>query len=245
MLKKIRTSIIALLTIINFIGIILLFSSILNYNEKRISKREISDGLQKFPIYFNKKQIQILQVNNTNYTKEAKLKNLSNKKPSLISYYFDFTIIFVLLYLYFCMTLIFSFMVQESECNNCCCGCCKNDCSSVDCNCNCGNGDRGILFFLIIIFIIILIYYSTKIVGKHLSRYISLSFISIINFFIIITSLISLVYDDQASIKYNLFISSILFLCNIMGIILPNLNICKNLRYKENLHYEINIFFIS
>ena len=41
------------------------------------------------------------------------------------------------------------------------------------------------------------------------------------------------------TIKYNVIISTFYFLCNLLGMILPNLKKCENLRYEYNPSLEI------
>ena len=226
---KIRSTIIVSLTIINFIGIILLFSSIFNDNAKDIHRKEkISRNVIILPTY----------LNSTNNINDAKYISKLSFFPS----YKKTIIILELINLYFCFTLLFSFIVGENECDDCCCGCCKH-CGCGNCDCNCSNsrdGEGGIIFLLIMIIIILLMYFLTKLCGKHLSRYISLSFISLNNFLIILMSLISFTSYEQNNINYNISVSSFLFICNFFGIILPNLNNCENLRYVHNPNNEIN-----
>ena len=244
MVQKIRTSIIVMLTIINFIGVFSLFLCITSYGAKGTNKpyhkRNLLDN-------FNLNDKNILEYemtlkNNSNYNIK-KNRKLSYKNP-LLYFYNNSILILTLIYLFFCITLVFSFCIDDNECECHCCRCCQGGCGHCDCNCNCnnngGNDAVALIACLIIILIFIVIYYLTKLCGKHLSRYISLSFISFINFAIII---LSLILPDLAdlNIKYMIIISSILFLLNVLGILLPNFKKCEKLRYKYN---QPNIPFI-
>lgn len=252
MVKNISSSIILGLTFINFIGILSIFISLSNYNsryyyyrkleeisefknnlrgnykkiyikEEKINKK---DNINNYT-YYNEDEFKMLKINNTNYSQ----KNLQLRKLRKINHSFYYNAILALnfIYLYFCFNLVSSFLIGDDECPRCCCNC------NGDCNCsnsrNGGNGGAELLVCLILIFIVLMIYYSTKFCGKHLSRYISLSFIIIINFLIFILSLFFL-FQKETTIKINIFISLILLIFNSLGIILPNLKQCDNLVYK-------------
>ncbi len=101
----------------------------------------------------NEKKIK-LNKNNTNQfinkEKEKRARKLSYNFFFNSSYYNS--ILFLnLLFLYFCFNLLFSFLVGDNECEQCCCHCCRG--GSCDCNCNCNNnGDgNGILVCIILI----------------------------------------------------------------------------------------------
>ena len=53
-------------------------------------------------------------------------------------------------------------------------------------------------------------------------------------------SLIPFAYYEHNNINYNISVSSFLFISNLLGIILPNLHNCENLRYIYNPNNEIN-----
>lgn len=248
MLKNIRTSIIVGLVIINLIGFISFCITISNYDgELKTSKATSSYSTNYYgvnennvSIYDNYKKNQTLTSNNIInrnqknwYTKNSNLRKLYKYryKHSFNSFYQSVVLILNLIFLYFCLNLISSFLVGESECRNCC----NCDCGG-GCNCSCNNsgGNGGeLLICLIIIFIFIIIYYSTKLCGKHLSRYISLSFIILINSIILFISFIYLTIDEDPTIKSNIIISFILLVCNVLGISLPNCKNCDNLTYKS------------
>ena len=233
MVQKIKSSIITLLTILNIIGIILIFISISQYNDSYSYKRRISEKKYNYT-YFNEKKYKLSQANNTNnILKEKQIKKKLSPYSFSKNYYITiFTLNLVLIY--FCLSLLFSFCVgdNECECNNGCCRCCCNgECGGCDCSRN-GDGS-GVLACLILIIIIVIIYFSTKLCGKHLSRYISLSFISLIYFSIFLISLLSF-NEDNPIIKYNILISTSYLICNLSGMILPNIKQCQNLRYESN-----------
>ena len=227
MAQKIRTSIIVILTILNFIGVISIFYCISLYKIiPNNSIRNISKVNKNN--YINENELESSKIINSTENMKSKLlyKKLSSYSSS---FYYNSIILMNLIFLCFCFNLIISFAIGDSECCNCCSGGCR-DCN---CDCNSNNGDSGsIIICLLMIFILLIIFYLNKLCGKHLSRYISLSFITIINFFIIIISLIHL-NEDPKSIQYTILISTILFLCNSLGLILPNLKKCEKLRYKS------------
>lgn len=234
--QKISTSIISILTIINFIGIIIIFISISQYNSSNFHKRRIPQNNYNYT-YYNEKKYKSFEINNTNSIYEEKeIKMKSSYYSPFYKNYLNLILALNLLLFYFCFSLLFSFCIgdNECECNNCCC----RGCGTGDCNCGSGDNGNGLIFCLIIIIIIAIIYFSTKLCGKHSSRYISLSFISLIHFSIIIISLISLNVGDS-TIKYNIIISTFYFICNLLGMILPNLKKCENLRYEYNPTLEI------
>ena len=251
MLKNIRTSIILVLAIINFFGFILFCITLSNYyGEPKTSKQSPFSidydrvKEQNVSIYDNNKKNQTLNSNNNinrnkifKYKKNLNLRKLYDKYS--FSYYSSFykesLLILNLIFLYFCFNLILSFFVGENECKNCCCSDCH--CGGSDCNCNNSSGGNGgeIIVCLILIIILILIYFLTKLCGKHLSRFISISSFIIINFLILIISFIYIAIDDDSAIKYNIAISSILFICNVLGISLPNFKKCENLTYKSSI----------
>lgn len=246
MLKNIRSSIILGLVIINLIGFISFFITMSNYYGKPKASKILQYSTNYYnvkeknaSIYDNNKKNQTLNSNiiknrpqKFEYTKNLNLRKLYRYNNSFSSFYQSSLLILNLIFLYFCLNLISSFLVGDNECQNCCCGNC--DCRG-DCNCSNSSGGNGgeILVCLILLFILIIIYFSTKLCGKHLSRYISLSFIIIINFSILIISLIYLSIDDDSVIKSNILISSILLICNALGISLPNCKKCENLTYKS------------
>ena len=245
MVQKIRTSVIVVLTILNFIGFlsIMICASFSNqpkpYNKRKISS---NNNYNNYSIEKDRLEFEMMNMKmNDKYNNKTNRKLLIHKHIS--SFYYESILILDLLFLYFCFNLVSSFIIGDNECNNCCdcCDCCCRgcQCGSADCNCNNygGNGSE-LIACLIIIFIFVVIYYSTKLCGKHLARYISLSFICFINFstFVISIIFISLVDKGEASVKINIVFSLILFLCNLLGMILPNINKLKNLRYKYAPH---------
>ena len=238
MVQKIRSSIISVLTIINFIGIIIFFISISQYNSSYSHKGKISQN--NYNSYFYEKNNTL--INNTNdifLEKERKAKLLHY---SFSKYYFISILTLNLMLFYFCFSLLFSFCIGdvECQCNNCCCRCCC-DGGCGGCDLRSGDNENGIIACLIIIIFLIIIYFSTKLCGKHLSRYISLSFISFIYFSIFVISLLS-INVCNSTIKSNIFISAFYFICNLSGMILPNLNKCEYLRYGYNQSLEVTNF---
>ena len=73
MLQKIRTSIISILTILNFIGIIIIFISIFHYNIPNSHKRNIPKNDYNNS-YYNEKEYNLIKINNTNNFYEEKEK---------------------------------------------------------------------------------------------------------------------------------------------------------------------------
>ena len=232
MVQKIKSSIITLLTVLNIIGIILIFISISQYNDSYSYNRRLSKKNYNYT-NFSEKQYKLSQTNNTNILKEKQTKQKLSPYTFSKNYFITIFILNFLL-IYFCLSLLFSFCVgdNECECNSSCCRCC---CDGGCGGCECRNGDNGsgIIACLILILIIVIIYFSTKLCGKHLSRYISLSFISFVYFLIFIISLLSF-NGDNPIIKYNILISTSYLICNLSGMILPNLKQCENLRYESN-----------
>ena len=225
MAQKIRTSIIVILTIINFIGVISIFCCISLYKiTPNNSIRNISKVNNNN--YINENVLESSKI--FNLTENMKSRQLSYKRrfSYSFSFYYNSIILMNLIFLCFCFNIIISFSVGDNECSNC--GCCR-DCR---CDCNTNSGQNGAIVCLLMIFILLITFYLNKLCGKHLSRYISLSFITIINFFIIVISLIHL-DEDPKSIQYTILISTILFICNSLGLILPNLKKCEKLRYKS------------
>ena len=118
MVQKIRSSIISVLTIINFIGIIIFFISISQYNSSYSHKGKISQN--NYNSYFYEKNNTL--INNTNdifLEKERKAKLLHY---SFSKYYFISILTLNLMLFYFCFSLLFSFCIGdvECQCNNCC-----------------------------------------------------------------------------------------------------------------------------
>lgn len=264
MARGISPSVIIVLTIINFIGILINFiclsyntSSDEQRNLKQISKFNLAGNNNK---RFNTKQnlynyntnFSNIDFEKENYAKlnysikeKLKLRKLSN---SSYSNYFKYMIIFNCIISYFWIILFFSFFVKNYENEVCLCYCCSGNCN----HCcyffffrsdnpnfiyNCGEC-RGFIVCFIIFFIlfnvIFIIFYQTKLLGKKLSRYISLISIIIFNFFICLKSFLSL--NNELYIKIILIISIILLISNILGILLPNLKWFEVLTYN----YEIS-----
>lgn len=256
MAENIRSSIIFLLTIINFIGNFLIFSNLSNYKENshyikrklqhnnlRINNLKISIKDEKLNskgniynyTYFNESDFEISKKNKSNYTLKEKL-NLRKLSNYNSSYYYAILLL-NLIYLYFCFNLVSSFFIEDNECKKYCCGC--EDCSGCDCTRSIDNAGGLIVVCFLIIGITMIIYFSTKFCGKHLARYISLTFIIIINILIFVLSL-TFIYENQKGIKINIIISVILLICNVLGVSLPNLKRSNNLIYNYNQPENIN-----
>ena len=238
--QKIRTSIIVILTIINIIGVIFIFITISSYEanshkyERKLSKINKNDNNNNINI------LKYLKINNSTKLNQSKKSSYSPSFASS-SFYSDSILLLNYIFLYFCINLLISFAIGESECYNCnccaCCSCCCRGGCGGNCDCNCNNVRNGneIIICIVFMIIIFILYYSVKICGKHLSRFISLSFIIIINSLIIFISLAHL-NEDSNIIKCNLLISTFLFICNLLGFMLPNFKKCENLRYKSVSH---------
>lgn len=236
MIQKIRTCVIVILAIIDFIGIISIFISLSMYKENNLYYREKLNEISKNNTHLEENYMNA-HFNNIGTKEKIKFKeiiksnnNYNNLKLSYhSSFYFDSILLLNILFLFFLFHLLTSFIVGDNDC----CKCCQSGCNIGNCDCNNsqGNGGAQLIVCLIILCIVFIIYFLTKLCGKHLARYISLSFISLINFLIFFISVIS-IYEGGMSIIINIIISLILFLCNLFGMILPNLKKCENLRYK-------------
>ena len=183
------------------------------------------------------------KINITDYDDENKINNINR-----LFFYYNSLYILCFIFLYLCCTLLVSFTIGDNECCRCtccsccdccdCCNCCSQGGGVPNCDCNCNNCSDNcgscLICCLIFIFIIVIIYYSTKLCGKRVSRYISLSFISFINLVIFFISLISIDCDinDNSNIIFGLYISLFLCISNFLGLVLPNFEKCKNLRYQ-------------
>lgn len=158
----------------------------------------------------------------------------------------------------FSVLLMFSFCLDTNECCNrdaqdelglrCCIYCFFCDChceNSGSSNCDCkGNGNNNdgaaiLLILLLVIIVFILLYFAVKACGKHVSRYVAITSECLLNIAIMVLALMYNADDYRASENgpVLIVISGILIICNFLGILLPNLSCCLNLRYgyKPNL----------
>lgn len=161
----------------------------------------------------------------------------------------------------FSILLMFSFCLDTNECCNrdaedelglrCCVYvfCC-------DCNCNCehtgscdckgsGGKDDGaaaLLILLLIIIIFILLYFAVKACGKHVSRYVSITCECLLSIAMLIFAFMYTNDDKHESENGPAIIalSGILFVCNFLGILLPNLSCCLSLRYGYKPSQNMN-----
>ena len=226
MLQKIRTSMIVILSILNILSIIAIFILISN-DHKDLKYEYDTERFDSNNKYMNK-------YNSTYYY------NNNNHIP-IRNYFFDtssyFTSIIILnsLSLFFWFLLIFSFCTGESECycdGNCCSGSCGN-CSCNNCNNDAETG-KLILVCMVFVCLILLIYYSLKCLGKHLSRYVSISSTAFIDLCILFLSML-LFYGRNDQLLYIMICSGISFVINILTILLPNLKSCEILRFKSRI----------
>jgi hypothetical protein len=190
-------------------------------------------------------------------TKEKQLKSNYNEQPpknlrnlkaegleQIILYLDSASMLFVIL-------LMISFCITKKECctndpevnrgfavGSCfgACICCDKCCRLDHCDCSelfkgSGDGDDaiGYLIFLIIIFVFVLLLLALKACGKNILRIISVLFL-----FFLDLGMVGLAFASSSSDAYlNLIIifSLIAAICNILGILLPNLSRCKYLSY--------------
>ena len=151
---------------------------------------------------------------------------------------------------FFLMILMFSFCLTENECctsdananrdfavGSCygTCVCCNEcHCSSSggnNCDCN-GDGAIGLLIILLCILVFVAIYFLLKACGKHIARLCSVSILAFLDLAIVILCImIGMDYKFDIFCSLTLVISLIGFICNLLGIILPNLGNCQKLRY--------------
>ena len=177
----------------------------------------------------------------------------------------DILLFFSLSTLIFLINFLFSFCTLEKECysnnniiknnENNDCDCCCDDCTCkrtclVDFYCTCGNntGVTSGLIFLLPIALFIGLFYLNKPCGKNISRIISTTSLTLCEIIFMIISFVAAsetIYDKF--IILNIIISFIGVICNTLGMVLPQFNKCKCLRYKkyrefkeeENLDYSI------
>ena len=123
-----------------------------------------------------------------------------------------------------------------------CCDDCREYIDCGDCNCDGGEEDCVCCAYFIIILascFILLFVYSIKACGKHISRIISVILLFLIDCSIAVLAIIS--GNDLYRILI-MVISIIAAICNILGIILPNLSCCQilNYGYVESLYANAN-----
>ena len=236
MLQKIRPSIILILSILNSLIIFVLFLIISNVKAdyKYNSVHQKLSENRNIPNIYN--ETNKYYINN----------DIDDKESTFSKYFFDnssyFTSILILNILcsYFLLLLIFSFCTGENDCCYCCEGACYCSNSNGNCSCNNSDGGKAMLICLIFICLILAIYYSLKCCGKHFARYISITSISFFHLCIFFLSLLAL-NGENKDIFRIMTISGISALINLLTIILPNIHICKMLRYNGRiLSSEIN-----
>ena len=251
MVQKIRAAIIANLIIINFIGTIFLFKFIppfedspLELNSSQRDKDE--DNIMK---YIDYAEGNTSSKNVSNYNEKIyEGKKLIKSEKQDYYFYTKSMIIFNLVILYFCICLLTTFYIGENECCTCC-SCCENCCSHCEApNCNCssnvdGNGIFCICCILLVMAIFFMIYFSTKLCGKYLSRYLYLSFMACLNFLMIVLSIINIV-PPNPEIKACLIISAILFIFNVLGMIIPNIKCCEGCKCKKKQKKEPEVKYL-
>ena len=119
------------------------------------------------------------------------------------------------------------------------CVCC-NDCGGrngkSDCKCegggDCGEGGLALIVCLVILLAFIATYFLLKACGKHISRFISVAFLALADLAIVVMSImIGMDYTFNTYTSMTLSLTLIGFICNLLGIILPNISTCQKLRY--------------
>jgi len=167
-----------------------------------------------------------------------------------------FLFIFSLSSLIFLLNFSFSFLTIEKECcskddnQNGDCDCCCADCicertCCVDFYCRCGNntGSTSGLCYLVPIALLIGLFYLNKPCGKNVSRLVSITALTICEIVFLIMSFIAACQTKfEKFIIINIIISFIGIICNMLGIVLPQFNKFKYLRYtnykNENIYNE-------
>lgn len=168
----------------------------------------------------------------------------------------DILFYFSLSTLIFFINFLFSFCTLEKECysnnniiknnKNKDCDCCCDDCTCerhclVDFYCKCGNntGETSGLIFLLPIAFLIGLFYLNKPCGKNISRIISTTSLTLCEIIFMIISFVAAsetIYDKF--IILNIIISFIGIICNTLGMILPQFDKCKCLRYKKYIEFN-------
>ena len=218
---------------------------------KELIEKEISDkNIIYNPMDYNKDEFVL---------PEKILKNVySQKIRQLETSYIDsdktilYILILSLLGISFSILLMFSFCLDTNECCNrdsqdelgigCCiyCLCCDCHCESSgsggDCNCNKSGGDNDaaivLLILLLVVIVFIALYFAVKACGKHVSRYVAITSECIVNLAIMVLAVIYHISEHETENgPVFIAISGVLFICNFLGILLPNLSCCLNLRY--------------
>ena len=152
MLKKIKTSIVVLLLILNLIFIISIFV-LISFKKSQLHYKYKSDRLNYHYSFMND-----YNVSNLYYKNEGNVKYPYQKIFLDYSVYFGAIIAINSLSLFLWFLLIGSFCVGENECDcNCNCGstCCNGSCNSNNCSIS-GNDNTGsgALVFLVFLFLI-------------------------------------------------------------------------------------------
>ena len=190
--------------------------------------------LEKNPNYFLIKEIET----------QKELRNLSSTSYELIILYCDIAAIL------FVFILMVSFCISGNECctsdtsvnenfavGSCygaciCCNDCNCKCSGGGGDCKCDDAGEGIIIILIIALILLVfvaIYFSVRICGKHISRMFSAAAL-----FLLYLAMASMsIYSGNETYYYLITVFSLIgAICNFLGILLPNLTVCKILRYN-------------
>ena len=242
MVQKIRTSIMIILTIINFICMFAIFLlNSLTYSEYKHKNWYVYNNDN---MYYN-------NITNSD-SSQYKDRYYNNEYQFNSSFYFSSVLTLNCLSSFFWFFLLCSFCTGECDCScnskGCCsdgCTCNSNNCGN--CNCNNNSGDCGKLAIVCLIFIclFLIIYYALKCLGKHIARYVALSSIFFINFCLFVVSLLVINNYDYNIIRIMIF-SGIAVLLNLLAISLPNVKSCERFRFKERIpsseiiNYNIN-----
>ena len=237
-MQKIRTSIIVILAILNFIcPITMYFLSKLDTNNYDYDDNTFEyNPINHHYAFQNRNNI-------TNSYYRNKYNDDYYNKENLITstLYLGCLLTLNTLCLFFWLILISSFCVGETECCDCCYGnnsnCCNCDCSSYHCDCSGSNNECGKFALVLMIFacIIVIVYYSLKCCGKHIARYISIISTIFINACIFVVSLLVLSDRNYDQVLRILIVSGFSIFVNSLSVILPNIKSCKKFRFRNRL----------
>ena len=217
---------------------------------KELKEKEISDKNKIYtPIDYDRDEFVLPEkiLKNRSSQKIRKLESSSFDNEAKIVY----ILLLSCLGIVFSILLMFSFCLDTNECCNreaqdelgmgCCiyCLCCDCRCESSgsnDCNCNSSGGNNdgaaALLILLLVIIVFIILYFAIKACGKHVSRYIAITSEFLLNLAIMILAIMYHCNDPQTQNGPAIIaVSGVLFICNFLGILLPNLSCCLNLRY--------------
>ena len=197
----------------------------------------------------------LLQENTLNPLYKLQPEQKQENKNQLRNLYVDKDYKFYIIYVnsasvFFLMILMFSFCLTENECctsdtnanrdfalGSCygTCVCCTDcNCKGGDCKCD-GGGDAGLglLVILICILAFVAIYFILKGCGKHIARICAVGFLGVLDIAILVLSIMigNSYYGFNTYSSMTVVVTLIGAICNILGLVLPNLGNCQKLRY--------------